>query len=388
MASWEKWTPDPKTGKPRWRAHWRNPAGKPQSKVFPTKRQAVEHGNRMEHDKLIGSYVDPKAGKITFRSYAEDWRGVQVWGDGTAALAEQQLRTHVYPEIGDRPMGWLASRPSQIQALVKKMSESLAPATVGVIYRSRVAAVFAAAVRDRVIPASPCDDSIKLPKESGRADNLLTVDQVLAIAKAVPDHYRALILAGAGTGLRPGELFGLTTPAVEFLPRNMKVERQLVRVRGKGGGVKLTEILKTDASRRTVPIAQVVIDVLAAHLAKYPPHPELGLIFTNDHGEPIREPDFGRVWHTARTAAKVPAWAKGPHQLRHHYASLLINQGASVKVVQKRLGHASARVTLDTYGHLWPDDDDASRQAVDDVLGAALGGRSDAALTAVQAGGR
>ena len=57
------------------------------------------------------------------------------------------------------------------------------------------------------------------------------------------------------------------------------------------------------------------------------------------------------------------------HDLRHYYASLLIRRGASVKVVQARLGHKSAAETLDTYSHLWPDDDDRTRDAVDSVLG-------------------
>jgi integrase len=54
----------------------------------------------------------------------------------------------------------------------------------------------------------------------------------------------------------------------------------------------------------------------------------------------------------------------------HYYASLLIRSGASVKVVQARLGHASAKTTLDVYGHLWPDDENRTRRAVDDAFAA------------------
>jgi integrase len=55
--------------------------------------------------------------------------------------------------------------------------------------------------------------------------------------------------------------------------------------------------------------------------------------------------------------------------MRHYYASLLIRHNESVKVVQARLGHASAAETLDTYSHLWPDSDDRTRDAIDSVLG-------------------
>jgi integrase len=61
------------------------------------------------------------------------------------------------------------------------------------------------------------------------------------------------------------------------------------------------------------------------------------------------------------------------HDLRHDFASLLIASGADVKVVQARLRHASAKTTLDTYGHLWPDSDDSTRAAVDVVLAARAG---------------
>jgi integrase len=56
------------------------------------------------------------------------------------------------------------------------------------------------------------------------------------------------------------------------------------------------------------------------------------------------------------------------HDLRHYFASLLIASGADVKIVQARLRHASAKTTLDTYGHLWPDSDDSTRAAIDVVL--------------------
>ena len=61
------------------------------------------------------------------------------------------------------------------------------------------------------------------------------------------------------------------------------------------------------------------------------------------------------------------------HDLRHYLASLLIASGADVKVVQARLRHASAKTTLDTYGHLWPDSDDSTRAAIDAVMAAREG---------------
>ena len=121
-------------------------------------------------------------------------------------------------------------------------------------------------------------------------------------------------------------------------------------------------------------------DALAAHLAAWQPPPGgRGLAFTNERGAPIQQQPFAAVWDTARGHADVPEWAT-PHDLRHYYATLLIRSGASVKVVQSRLGHASAKTTLDTYGHLFPDEEDRTRAAVD----AALGNLADSSRTGRQ----
>jgi integrase len=92
------------------------------------------------------------------------------------------------------------------------------------------------------------------------------------------------------------------------------------------------------------------------------------LVFTDAAGLPIRRTRFSTIW---RPAAAVAELGDGVtfHDLRHYYASLLIRHGESVKVVQRRLGYKSAGETLDTYSHLWPDSEDRTREAVDEVLG-------------------
>jgi len=84
-----------------------------------------------------------------------------------------------------------------------------------------------------------------------------------------------------------------------------------------------------------------------------------------------------------RPCAGLPS-STGWHELRHFYASLLIEAGESVKVVQARLGHKSATETLDTYGHLWPANEEATRSAVDRLLGAALAAEHGAPRTPVR----
>ena len=117
---------------------------------------------------------------------------------------------------------------------------------------------------------------------------------------------------------------------------------------------------------RTIPLPDVVLTALTEHLRAYPVEPG-GFLFTTEAGTPIRRTAFSeRVCRPTARAAGLPA-GETFHGLRHHYASLLIRHGESVKTVQARLGHASAAETLDTYSHLWPDSDDRTREAVDEA---------------------
>ncbi len=187
----------------------------------------------------------------------------------------------------------------------------------------------------------------------------------MALAAAVPPCYETLVLLAAGTGLRQGEAFGLTVDRVDFLLRSLKVDRQLVllaKQEPRHGPP------KTRASYRTVPLPQVVVLALSRHLELFPSGQD-GLLFTEDGGAPLRRADFSaRVWRPAVKKAGMEGAVF--HELRHYYASLLIQHGESVKVVQARLGHATAAETLDTYSHLAPDSEDQTRTAIDSVLGA------------------
>jgi len=353
-----------KRGPSRWRARYIAPDGRERSRTFPRKVDAERFLATVEADKLRGAYVDPAAGRVTFGQYAEQWRRIQTHRATTAAYVESQLRNHVLPTFGGRQLG--SVRTSEVQAWVRDVGNRLAPSTVEITYRY-LSAIFRAAVQDRLIAVSPCV-GITLPRQTPKRVKPLTTEAVHALIDAVSERYRALIVTAAGTGLRQGEAFGLELRHVDFLRRTLRVEQQLVLL---PGGPPYIAPPKTDASFRVIPLPQVVIDALAAHLAMSVPG-DNGLIFTGMTGQGLRRTNFNAaVWQPAVRRAGLPAGTTF-HALRHYYASLLIRHGESVKVVQARLGHASAAETLDTYSHLWPDSEDLTRAAVDGVLGEAL----------------
>ncbi|MHB8439682.1 MAG: tyrosine-type recombinase/integrase [Acidimicrobiales bacterium] len=344
----------------RYRARWREYPGGPQkTRHFDRKGDAVRFLDGVRGDLAHGRYVDPSGGRVLFCDYAESWRAAQIHRPGTAAQLETYLRLHAYPTLGKRPLG--AVRRSEIQAWVKHESEVLAPGSVELVYRW-VSTIFKAAVTDRLIASSPCV-GIALPERPDVEVVPLTVAQIEALVEAMPDRHRALVVFAAGMGLRQGQCFGLSVDRVDFLRRRVRVDRQLVSVRGETPGFGPP---KSRAGYRTVPMPDFVAVALSDHLARFGPG-WAGLVFTNRAGDPLRRSNFGDTWRRVAAAAGLPGWATF-HDLRHFYASLLIARGCSVKTVQRRLGHQSATETLDTYGHLWPDSDDETRKVVDQVF--------------------
>ena len=346
-----------------YRARWRTPDGASRSKTFDRKVDAQNHLTSTESTKLQGAYIDVRAGKVTFGAFAAAWQAGQVYRPSTAVLIESNVRNHMMPTFGTRTIASI--RPSEVQAWVRGLGEHLAPSTVRVVVQ-HFRSIFRAAVRDRVIASSPCD-GVRLPQSEQRQIEPLEVSDVLALIDALPDRYRGLGVLGAGAGLRPGEALGVTLDEIDFLRRSLTVRQQLVTL--PTGPPRLAPP-KTPTSSRTIPLPDVVIAALAGHLERFDPGAH-GLVFTLDDGSPIRRNYFGDIWRATVKRAGLPATTRA-HDLRHFYASALIRHGESVKTIQARLGHKSAVVTLDTYGHLWPDSEDRTRRALDEVLGATV----------------
>ncbi len=361
-----------------WRAMWRDQEGRQRSKSFARKSDAQKHLATVEADMLRGTYIDPRAGQITLEEYAKHWMAEQEWRTSTRSLADSHLRNHIGPRLGNRPIA--AITRTEIQGFVTSLSrepKALSPKTVEGVYR-RLVSILEAAVFDRWITHSPAI-RIKLPKVTKQAtDNLvvLDLDDVRRIADAAPPWLTALTWTIATAGLRPGEAAGLTLERVDFMRREIHVDRQLTTIVRDAadtpeGETRTTAVLappKTAASVRTVPVGDSLIAELNRHLAEHPPvemEPGATLLFSNRNRQPLKRNTLGSAWDTIRKNLALPPAARGWHSLRHTYASWLIEAGLSVVAVQARLGHASATETLEVYSHLWPSSDDDTRAVIE-----------------------
>ncbi|MGH3350655.1 MAG: tyrosine-type recombinase/integrase [Nocardioides sp.] len=194
---------------------------------------------------------------------------------------------------------------------------------------------------------SPAVD-IKLPWVEAKAALVpITTDVVVSLREQMSERLRAFVTIAAGTGMRRGELLGLTIDRVATDFGAIRVDRQLSRK--STGKNPIFAPPKTTASVRTIPVAQVVLDTIEHHVGTYGVHRETGLLFTTDIRTPLSTSTLQAAWSKAAKAAHTDAT---PHALRHYYASIQIYGGCSIKQLQANLGHKSAR----DVGHLRPPD--------------------------------
>lgn len=371
----------------RWQVRWRDGTGRQQKENFAKRSDADTRAATIEADLARDLYVDPAAGKESFRAVAERWRASAVHRPTTVPKVERALRLHIYPAFGDRPIASI--QRSEIRAWVKDRSQFLAASSLRTPYNV-LAAVFKAAVYDGALRATPCH-GIVLPDDRKPGLVPLEPEAVNALVAAAPERYRVAVLLAAASGLRHGEVFGLEVEHINLLRRRVLVAQQLV---GPDRGVPYIGGPKTHESHRSVPLAQAAVDALAAHLAQFPPRevqvedctdPQKAversarLVCVSERSEAIRRGSWAKVWARTVKRANITLEAAGSgvrvtdgttmHDLRHFYASLLIAAGQSPKTVQVRLGHAKPSITLNTYTHLWPKEEDATAAVVESALG-------------------
>jgi integrase len=179
----------------------------------------------------------------------------------TLAMYDSHVRNHVVPMLGGRPMD--ALRRTDISTFVVDLThKQLATATVVTIYRI-LAMILRSAVHDRLLVASPCYKT-KLPGIPTRRLQAFTADEVGALLDHTPSRDYAVLALGVGTGMRQGEVLGLTMPHLRLLARELSVEQQCRVV--PGGPPEITPELKTAASRRVLPLSAFVVTALARHI--------------------------------------------------------------------------------------------------------------------------
>ncbi len=364
MATIEKY--ETSSGTTRYRVRYRTPDRNQTTKRgFTTKRDAEAWSNQLEVDKRRGAYVAPAAGRVKLGEYAGEWlESKHNLKPSTRARYRVVLDTfiaaHAEVALGDITR-------QLIRDWVANLSASHAPASVhkavGVLRQ-----VLAMAVRDNRLILNPVD-GVELPAIGTVEQRFLTLEQLHLLAAAAGDH-RALVYVLGTCGLRFGEV-------AELRWRDLNLHKMQIRVARSVALVDNKFVVGTPkgGKGRTVSLPAFVADMLTSGSSD-------ALVFPDTTGGHMRGTNVRRRWWADAVAAaklfprtgknsageQVTVYGFKLHELRHTAASLAIQAGANIKSLQNMLGHESAALTLDRYGHLYGSDVEAVGVAMNALL--------------------
>lgn len=321
------------------------------------------------HDEGLAS----RGAKQSLEQYLTGWLRETVplsVGESSEVIYRRVVGRHIVPSIGRVRVADL--QPRHVRTLQGDLrAKGLAPASIEQAQAILRSALEDARVVHNLIQHNAARD-VPAPRSRAQPVNRWTDDEVARLLKAARgERLEAFYVLAAYTGLRLGELLGLQWEDVDFEGRRLRVRTQLQRRRGEG--LVLVE-LKSDASRRDLPLGKACIEALHAHRERQEDEraaadgwadAPAGLVFTTGTGRGIgKEYVNSRLFHRIRDRASVP---EHPFKtFRATVPTMLAEAGVSPKVVQEYLGHADIATTLKFYTAV---SDESKAQAAEVVAG-------------------
>lgn len=290
----------------------------------------------------------------------------------TSARYEVFVRRQIVPEIGKEKLSKLT--PQQVQRLYstwrgRGLSSTSVKHLHTVLHNALSQAVKWGYVGRNVT------DLVDKPRAVTREMRTLNRDEVarlLEVAKG--DRLWALYVLALSTGMRQGELLALRWSNVDLDGHALQVRGTMQPTKD---GLRIS-VPKTKASKRRVQLAPRAVQALRSHRALQNKErlrlgkawPKLDLVFTNEMGEPMTNHELlrGSFYPLLR---RVGLQQIRFHELRHSAASLQLEAGTPLKVVQEMLGHSTSAITMDLYAHVTPTMQDRAAEVANDILAGA-----------------
>jgi integrase len=325
-------------------------------KSFKTERTARVFEASVLTRSAAGEVVDPRAGRATLTTVYKSW--ISSRPDLSPKVRrgyEDNWRMRICPRFG----GWSISKidHQSIQKWVNEMAESgLSPRTLRWVHSVLKMCLDHAAEDLLLVSRNPAART-KFPPPQLTTHTYLTAAEVAALTLACGAQGDVVSLL-AYTGLRFGELTGLKVEDVDLKARRIRVRRSITQV----GGKLVEGNPKSAAGRRSIPIPERLLNVLATRIAGRPPgEPAI----TSPNGALLGLENWKRSVKWRQSIVEIGRSNLRVHDLRHTYASLARRAGADLRLLQKTMGHASITVTAHTYADLYDDELDVIASALD-----------------------
>lgn len=319
----------------------------------------------------IDEMVESKDPTITVNEFLESWLAtVKIkLRPNTIRNYERIFNLHIKPFIGSAKLTDLnLIRVERYYAdlLEHGRGPRLVRHTHSVLHRA-----FERAVRYDLVAKNPTHGAT-LPRYAPPEMKVLDeaqVNQFLMAARESP--YQALYHLAIVTGMRMGEIYGLTWDDLHWHTGELHVRRQALDV--KGGGWCFGE-LKTRYGTRIVKLGESTLNVLRAHQERQQMQiafagdqwTDNNLIFPSAVGTPLNKSNMRKDFNRVLERAQIPHIRF--HDLRHTAASLMMNHKVPILVASRRLGHSKPSVTLDIYSHLYQESQNDVAKMLDELV--------------------
>lgn len=367
----------------RWRVVLIDPdTNRERSRNFKKKPDAEAYQTFIENSLRENSYTSPEVAALTVSDAVEAWMSSKKNpGEASRSTYRDRIENYVLPRWGNTRLS--AVRRTDVDAWVSALRDGSAPRRAGVRGAQRplkpatidgVLVPFIAGLRFAVqegwIRRNPAS-GVETPRIESEPVIFLSyphLERLIEAMRLSATAQDALLVGIMGNvGLRPGEAFALDVGDVDLARRRISITKTFT-VNDKRAPI-IGKTPKTRAGIREVPIPPHLVDDLRAQIgtrAKTAP------LFANSQGNHESMANWrNRQWKKATEAAETAAGLT-PKGLRHTAASLAIAAGADVLMVQKMLGHADAKETLNTYAKLFPDQLDEVTKRMSAARAAAL----------------
>lgn len=333
----------------KWEFDYKDIKGKRQiKKGFKTKAEAELAYTKLTEELRQGVAVN---NKITFKEAAETFMRLHVEVNckpSTKEGYESYLKNHLTPFFGDMKLNEIT--PILIKEFIKQKLETGRINSTVNKYTKLISEIYSFMIDNDVVNKNPLA-RIKALKETKndkiRALSTEEVQALLSKTKQVYPDFYPLLFTALFTGMRQGELLGLTWSSINWVKGKIKIDKNYTH--GRVGTPKTNKIRYVDMSNE---LAKVLKEWRLAC-----PHSELDLVFPNNEG--LHQDAHNMIKRRFKPALNRAGIEEIRfHDLRHTYASLLLANGAPMKYVQSQLGHASITMTMDLYTHLLPEVND------------------------------
>jgi integrase len=316
-------------------------------------------GKRGEHRKGsidASSWVVTE--KVTLKNYADQWLNHRFdLAIRTRELYEYLLNNHIYPVVGNSRIenltppivrGWYAELAQRHRSTAAKSYRLLST-------------IMTTAVTDGIIVSSPCRVR---GAGSEHADErpVATVAEVRALAEAMPDRLRLVVLLVTWCQLRRGEILGLRRRDVDPTHSMIHIEQSRTIARN---GTSITKPPKSRAGWRSLAVSAPVMEAIVEHLESFTDSEPDSLLFCSPNGPPLSVGVLQRAWTKARLKVGRPDLHL--HDLRHTGLTFAAATGATTAELMRRAGHASTEAAL-RYQHATQDRDRILAKALEDLM--------------------